>query len=62
MLYIEIIGRGVCFKRLEPKATSYTNWENTGLDGHTLGHYLSALSMYYASSKNKKAEELKKEK
>ncbi|MFD0990426.1 beta-L-arabinofuranosidase domain-containing protein [Mariniflexile jejuense] len=43
---------------LEPKAASYTNWENTGLDGHTLGHYLSALSMYYASSKDKKAEAL----
>lgn len=43
---------------LEPKATSYTNWENTGLDGHTLGHYLSALSMHYASTKDEKAEEL----
>lgn len=43
---------------LKPKAASYTNWENTGLDGHTLGHYLSALSMYYASSKDKKAEDL----
>ncbi|MFD0836720.1 beta-L-arabinofuranosidase domain-containing protein [Mariniflexile aquimaris] len=43
---------------LKPKAPSYTNWENTGLDGHTLGHYLSALSMYFASTKDKKAETL----
>ena len=35
---------------LTPKAPSYTNWENTGLDGHIGGHYLSALSMMYAST------------
>ncbi|MCP5532440.1 MAG: glycoside hydrolase family 127 protein [Akkermansiaceae bacterium] len=29
---------------LKPKAPSYENWENTGLDGHTAGHYLSALA------------------
>ena len=43
---------------LEPKADSYTNWENTGLDGHTAGHYISALSMYYASTGDKKAKEM----
>ncbi|PHQ30547.1 beta-L-arabinofuranosidase domain-containing protein [Leeuwenhoekiella nanhaiensis] len=43
---------------LEPKAKSYTNWENTGLDGHTAGHYLSALSMYYASTGDLEAKEL----
>lgn len=43
---------------LEPKAKSYTNWENTGLDGHTAGHYLSALSMYYASTGDPEAKEL----
>ncbi|MGO4910805.1 beta-L-arabinofuranosidase domain-containing protein [Leeuwenhoekiella sp. W20_SRS_FM14] len=43
---------------LEPKAESYTNWENTGLDGHTLGHYISALAMYYASTGDIKAKEL----
>ncbi|MBD0831535.1 glycoside hydrolase family 127 protein [Aestuariibaculum sediminum] len=42
---------------LKPKAESYTNWENTGLDGHILGHYLSALSMYYASTKDTLAEQ-----
>ncbi len=35
---------------LKPKAPSYTNWENTGLDGHIGGHYLSALSMMYAAT------------
>ncbi|MCU4676459.1 glycoside hydrolase family 127 protein [Catenovulum sp. 2E275] len=29
---------------------SYGNWENTGLDGHIGGHYLSALSLSYAAS------------
>ncbi len=35
---------------LTPKAESYTNWENTGLDGHIGGHYLSGLSLMYAST------------
>ena len=43
---------------LESKADSYTNWENTGLDGHTAGHYISALSMYYASTGDPKAKEM----
>ena len=38
---------------LKPKAESYTNWENTGLDGHIGGHYLSALAIMYASTGNK---------
>lgn len=29
---------------LEPHAASYGNWESSGLDGHTGGHYLSALA------------------
>lgn len=35
---------------LEPKAENYPNWENTGLDGHIGGHYLSALAYMYAST------------
>jgi len=35
---------------LTPKKKSYGNWENTGLDGHIGGHYLSALSFMYAST------------
>jgi len=33
---------------LKPKKSSYENWD--GLDGHVGGHYLSALSMTYAST------------
>lgn len=33
-----------------PKAPSYINWENTGLDGHTGGHHISALSVMYAAT------------
>jgi len=45
---------------LEPKAERYGGWESNsevgegGLDGHTLGHYLSALSMIYASTGKEK--------
>lgn len=42
---------------LTPKAENYTNWENTGLDGHVGGHYLSALSYMYASTGNKEIKE-----
>lgn len=35
---------------LPAKAQSYGNWENTGLDGHTAGHYLTALAQMYAAS------------
>jgi DUF1680 family protein len=35
---------------LPEKAKSYSNWD--GLDGHVSGHYLSALAMNYASTKN----------
>ena len=42
---------------LPVKAPRYGNWESSGLDGHTGGHYLSALAMMYASTGN---DELKK--
>lgn len=35
---------------LKPKAESYGNWENSGLDGHIGGHYLSALSLAWAAT------------
>src|SRR5690606_4720437 len=35
---------------LTPKAENYTNWENTGLDGHIGGHYVSALAMMWAAT------------
>jgi len=31
-------------------AKRYGNWEDTGLDGHIGGHYLSALAMLYATT------------
>ncbi len=38
------------FSGLEPKAPEYGGWEAQTISGHTLGHYLSALSMMYAST------------
>ncbi len=38
------------FAGLEPKAPEYGGWESMTISGHTLGHYLSALSMMYAST------------
>lgn len=35
---------------LEPKAPKYPNWESSGLDGHTAGHYLTALAQTWAST------------
>ena len=35
---------------LKPKKENYPNWENTGLDGHICGHYISALALMYAST------------
>ncbi|MBN2609970.1 MAG: glycoside hydrolase family 127 protein [Bacteroidales bacterium] len=37
---------------IEPLAPRYGNWESIGLDGHTGGHYLSALSQMYAATGN----------
>ncbi len=42
---------------LKPKKENYTNWENTGLDGHIGGHYISALSLMYASTGNAKVKQ-----
>jgi DUF1680 family protein len=33
---------------LKPKGEKYGGWEDSGLAGHTLGHYLSACAMQYA--------------
>ena len=37
---------------LPAKAESYGNWESGGLDGHTAGHYLSALANMIASGED----------
>ncbi|HTN36296.1 MAG TPA: beta-L-arabinofuranosidase domain-containing protein [Arachidicoccus sp.] len=42
---------------LPAKAESYGNWESMGLDGHTAGHYLTALAQMYASLGDKECKE-----
>lgn len=39
---------------LPVKDSLYGGWEREGLSGHTLGHYLSAASMMYASTRNER--------
>ena len=38
--------------KLPVKAKVYGGWESDGLSGHTLGHYLSALSLMYGATGN----------
>lgn len=38
--------------KLPVRAKQYGGWEAEGLSGHTMGHYLSAISMMYASTGN----------
>jgi len=40
---------------LAPKGAIYGGWESDTIAGHTLGHYLSALSLYHAQSGNEEA-------
>ena len=43
--------RGFCDQAGVPSASSlYGGWENSAIRGHTLGHYLSALSQAYATT------------
>jgi DUF1680 family protein len=35
---------------LEPKGSLYGGWESMGIAGHTLGHYLTALSQQYSAT------------
>lgn len=37
---------------LPTKGDVYGGWESDGLSGHSLGHYLSAISMFYVTSGN----------
>lgn len=39
---------------LTPKGPAYGGWESEGVSGHTLGHYLSACSLMYASTGDKR--------
>ncbi|MCS6952764.1 MAG: glycoside hydrolase family 127 protein [Bryobacterales bacterium] len=42
------------FSGLQPKAPEYAGWESDTISGHTLGHYLSALSLMYASTADRR--------
>lgn len=42
---------------VKPKKENYPNWENTGLDGHIGGHYVSALALMYASTGDPKVKQ-----
>ncbi|MGO3306327.1 MAG: beta-L-arabinofuranosidase domain-containing protein, partial [Sphingobacterium sp.] len=42
---------------LPTRKPSYGNWENTGLDGHIGGHYISALAYMYASTGDSRIKE-----
>lgn len=35
---------------LEPRADNYGNWEDSGLNGHIGGHYITALGLAYAAT------------
>jgi DUF1680 family protein len=39
---------------LKPKADQYMGWENESLAGHSLGHYLSACSMMFQTTGDKR--------
>ncbi len=42
---------------LKSKAESYSGWEAQGIAGHSLGHYLSACSLMYASTRDERFKE-----
>ena len=42
---------------LPAKGERYGGWESRDVSGHTLGHYLSALSLLYASIGEQRVEE-----
>ena len=39
---------------LSPKGARYGGWEESGLNGHSLGHYLSACAMMYQATVNER--------
>lgn len=42
---------------LEPKGELYGGWESKGIAGHSLGHYLTAISQQYAATGDKRFRE-----
>jgi len=39
---------------LQPKGELYGGWESRGIAGHTLGHYLTAVSQQYAATRDRR--------
>ncbi|ULQ51519.1 glycoside hydrolase family 127 protein [Flavihumibacter fluvii] len=55
LLYLDpnrLLNRFYTNAGLPAKGDKYGGWESESLSGHTLGHYLSAISMMYASTGN----------
>ena len=51
--------RGFCdIGGIESTAEKYGGWETSSIQGHTLGHYLTAVSQGYATSGDKKLKEI----
>ncbi|MDL0434482.1 MULTISPECIES: glycoside hydrolase family 127 protein [unclassified Niallia] len=46
----KLLSRYRQYAGLEPKADHYKGWEEQGISGHTLGHYISACSMMAAAT------------
>jgi DUF1680 family protein len=42
---------------LKPKGELYGGWESQGIAGHTLGHYLTALSQQFAATGDRRFRE-----
>ena len=49
-----------CYEAMgkKPKAERYCGWEAKGISGHTLGHYMSALSFLYSVNEDEQAKKL----
>ena len=51
--------KGFCeISGVDLDATKYGGWETSAIQGHTLGHYLTAVSQAYASSKDEEFKEI----
>ncbi|MGL1884958.1 MAG: glycoside hydrolase family 127 protein [Reichenbachiella sp.] len=45
-----LLHRYLLYAGLEPKGENYGGWESRGISGHSLGHYLSAISLAFAAT------------
>ncbi len=47
-----LLHRFMAYNGLPPRGDVYGGWESMGLSGHSLGHYLSACALAYASTRD----------